>query len=363
MSALDNIKVSGYKSILDMNLSLNNLNVLIGANGSGKSNFISLFKLLNQVVERSLQLYVGKEGGANSLLYFGRKTTDAISIYLAFGSNKYSVQFVPTVDDRLIFGDEYCEHTYPTGIPFKVQLASGSRETELVDEATTRGGRIAHHVLRSLRSWKVYHFHDTSENAKVKQLGDLSDNKVLRPDASNLAAFLFSLQSRHVGNYNKIVQTIRLMVPFFDDFNLSPSTLNESKIQLEWREKGSDTYFNANALSDGTIRFMCLATLLLQPHLPSTILIDEPELGLHPYAITLLSGLLKSASIRTQVIISTQSVSLVNQFSAEDVIIVDKDPKNGSSLFRRLEKSEIESWLQEYGLGELWEKNVLGGRP
>jgi predicted ATPase len=363
MSALDSIKVKGYKSILNLDMQLNNLNVLIGANGSGKSNFISVFKLLNQVVERNLQLYVAQAGGADTLLSFGRKLTDVISINLKFGSNKYSVQFMPSANDTLIFGDEYCSHTYPTGYTYDVPLATGTRETGLVEEAMARRGDIAPQVLNSMRSWKIYHFHDTSESAKVKQTGDLNDNRVLRPDASNLAAFLFGLQLRNPDYFTRIVQIIRLMIPFFDDFNLHPSTLNENKIRLEWREKGSDAYFDANALSDGTLRFMCLATLLLQPQLPSTILIDEPELGLHPYAITLLAGLLRSASVRTQVIVSTQSVSLVNQFSPEDIIVVDKHTETGGSSFRRLEREEIEDWLQEYSLGELWEKNVLGGRP
>lgn len=363
MTKLDKIRVTGYKSLLNIDLALNNLNVLIGANGSGKSNFISLFKLLNQVVESNLQTYVGQSGGADALLSFGRKHTDAVNISLAFGPNKYTAKFVPTTDDTLIFSEEYCSYTYPTGYTFDVGLGSGTRETGLLTEAKQFPGRIADTVLKAMRSWKVYHFHDTSESAKVKQTGEINDNLRLRPDASNLAAFLFRLQSRHPENYTRIVQTIRLMVPFFEDFNLHPSALNENRIRLEWREKGSDAFFDAHALSDGTIRFMCLATLLLQPHLPATILIDEPELGLHPYAITLLAGLLRSAATRTQVIVSTQSVSLVNQFVAEDIIIVDKDNEAGGSIFRRLEKNEIEDWLQEYGLGELWEKNVLGGRP
>lgn len=152
-----------------------------------------------------------------------------------------------------------------------------------------------------------------------------------------------------------------MVAPFFRDFNLKPNLLNPDKIQLEWREVSADTYFNANSLSDGTLRFICLATLLLQPTLPSTILIDEPELGLHPYAITILAGLLKSAATKTQVIVSTQSVPLVNQLSPEDIIVVDRE--DNQSVFKRLDQQNVEEWLEDYGLGELWEKNILGGRP
>ena len=207
----------------------------------------------------------------------------------------------------------------------------------------------------------MYHFHDTSSAAKVKLTGDIGDNESLRSDASNLAAFLFLLKAKHPDSYRRIVSTVRLAAPFFDDFRLRPSPFNEQKIQLEWSEKNSDAYFNAHALSDGTLRFICLATLLLQPELPSLIIIDEPELGLHPYAIQLLAGLVRSASHKAQVILSTQSVTLVNQFTPEELIVVDR--KDGASELRRLSAKDLESWLESYSLGELWEKNVLGGRP
>jgi predicted ATPase len=154
---------------------------------------------------------------------------------------------------------------------------------------------------------------------------------------------------------------VRLVAPFFGDFDLRPSRLNPDKIRLEWHEKGSDMYFNAHALSDGTLRFICMVTLLLMPEPPATILIDEPELGLHPYAITLLAALLRSAATRTQVIVSTQSVTLVNQFDPEDIIVVDR--AEGRSLFQRQDRENLERWLHEYGMGDMWEKNLLGGRP
>jgi predicted ATPase len=215
--------------------------------------------------------------------------------------------------------------------------------------------------LQNLRSFAVYHFHDTSGTASVKHTGDLDDNYLLRPDGANLAALLYRLREKNPGDYSNIVDAIRLVFPFFDDFMLEPSRLNADRIRLEWRERGSDTYFNASALSDGTLRFICLATLLLQPDLPSTILLDEPELGLHPYAITILAELLRGAATKTQVIASTQSVGLVNQFEPEDVIVVEREDQQ--SVFRHLDRADMESWLDDYGLGDLWEKNIIGGRP
>jgi len=359
--ALKQIKIDGFKSIRNLDeLTLGNLNILIGANGAGKTNFISVFQFLNEIVEKNLQNFVRIAGGANALLYLGQKTTKEITINLDFGRNGYEAKFAPTSADNLFFSEEKCwYYSRNSDYQYFIELGQGHEETRLPEEA--RMGKIARHVLQYLKSWKIYHFHDTSEQAKVKLTGDINDNAILRPDASNLAAFLYLLQEKHQEYYDRIVKTIRLVGPFFDDFVLRPSPFNQNKIQLEWREKDSDAYFNANSLSDGTLRFICLTTLLLQPTLPSTILIDEPELGLHPYAINLLASMLQSAATKTQVIVSTQSVSLVNQFKPEDIIVVDRE--DGQSVFRHLESQEIENWLEEYDLGDLWKKNIIGGRP
>jgi predicted ATPase len=356
---LNRIKIKGFKSIKELDLKPTSLNILIGANGAGKSNF----KLLNNIAKENLQVYVKTAGGANSLLHFGRKNTDAIEGTLYFDNNEYEFQLLPSNSDNLFFGVErlFLDSKYKP--PNDPVVRKGHDETQLqqYQKQAEPYNHISNYVLKYLVDWKVYHFHDTSDSAKVKQTGDINDNEILKPDASNLAAFLFFLKEKEKDYYDKIVQSIRLVAPFFDDFNLRPSKLNPEKIQLEWKEKGSDEYFNAHYLSDGTLRYICLATLLLQPKLPSIILIDEPELGLHPYAIVLLASLIRSASHRTQLIISTQSVQLVNQFEPENIIVTDKI--EGQSHFKKLTQKEISSWMDDFSLGELWEKNVLGGRP
>lgn len=369
MMLLERIEIEGFKSIRELELELTALNILIGANGAGKSNFITMFQLLNEMLERRLQVYTGRIG-AESLLYFGAKTTSEIRVELTFTTdeeamfNGYEAIWEPSNDDTLIFTEEnYWLHDRSQyARPLVQHLGSGHRETRLFDKSSEVPYRlIVDYVIDALESWKLYHFHDTSAEAGIKRMGDIDDNAMLRPDASNLAAFLYRLKEKETAFYDRIVKTVRLVAPFFDDFILRPSPLNPEKIRLEWRERNSDTYFNAHSLSDGTLRFICLATLLLQPELPSLILIDEPELGLHPYAITLLANLLQSAAEQTQVIVSTQSVPLINQFTPEDVIVVDRDAEQ--STFKRLDSSLLETWLEEYGLGELWEKNIIGGRP
>lgn len=362
MSALDRLRIAGFKSIREQAVELRPLNVLIGANGAGKSNFIEVFELLHEIAEGRLQVYVGKAGGAENLLHFGSKKTGSISLFFEFGSNAYECELSATRKDRLIFADE---RVFFRGLgydsPYDMWLGRGHEESRLGESGPWEG--IAKHVLRSFMSWRVYHFHDTSASARVKRSGDVGDNEFLRSDAGNLAAFLYLLRENHERSYDNIVSTIRLVTPFFDDFRLRPDPLNPDRIRLEWRERGSDAYFDASALSDGTLRFVCLATLLMQPKkmLPTTVLLDEPELGLHPYAIHVLASMLESASSRAQVIVSTQSVTLVNQLDPEDLLVVDRE--DNESKFRRIGEEEISSWLDEYALGELWEKNVLGGRP
>jgi len=356
------IKIRGFKSIRDLDLPLNSLNVLIGANGSGKSNFISLFNLLNRIIEERLQVFVAQAGGPDSLLHYGRKTTDKLEVKIDFPPNSYEFSLIPTQDNSLIFDEETCYfHDPKYEIPCKVDLGGGQKETALNSNDVEWGQGVIEHVLNSIESWIIYHFHDTSPSSLMKQKGNLDDNLMFRADAANLAAYLFLLREKHRQHYDNIVATVQLAAPFFDDFILRPDPLNPRMIQLEWREKASDTYFNAHALSDGTLRFICLAVLLLQPHPPSLILLDEPELGLHPYAINLLADLLKSAATHTQVIVATQSVTLVNQFDYPDIIVVEREDRQ--SVFRQLKGEDMEHWLDEYGLGDLWEKNVIGGRP
>ncbi|HEV3155906.1 MAG TPA: AAA family ATPase [Candidatus Baltobacteraceae bacterium] len=353
------IAVRGYKSIKSLDLPLGALNVLIGANGAGKSNFISVFRLLNELSEQNLQGFVARSGGANALLHYGRKTTKEIHIKLDSSKIGYETYLDPDAHDGFNFRKE-AAIVYVEGddlSPYRTFLGTGQRESllPLVDPLTSSN------VINMLNSLKIYHFHDTSPSASMKQTGDINDNATLRADASNLAAFLYRFQKNNEIYYRKIIDTIGLVAPFFRDFNLRADPLNPEKIRLEWRERASDAYFNAHALSDGTLRFICLATLLLQPDPPATILIDEPELGLHPSAIQTLVELFRLASEKSQLIVSTQSVSLVNQLTPEEIIVVDR--AEDQSLFRRLQSNEITTWLEDYALGDLWEKNVIGGRP
>lgn len=360
MSAVKALSVSGYKSIRELrDFPLTNLNVLIGANGAGKSNFISLFKLLNQMYEQNLQIYSQVQGGPDALLHFGRDTTKNLHVKFDFAQNGYEFDLIPTNDNRLLIQQEqnlFNGKGYSRC--FTESLGKGHEESKLKVADTT----IAKYVKNSINNWRVYHFHDTSDTANVKRIHASNINLRLLPDAGNLAAYLYMLRIKHPREYQRIVETIRLVAPFFSDFVHRPN--NPEYVELEWTQPNkADMSFKAHLLSDGTLRFMCLATLLLQPIdlLPDTILIDEPELGLHPYAISILADMLKQVAEKKQLIVSTQSVELVNEFTPEDIIVVEQ--YDGASTFNRFTTEQLSGWLEAYSLGELWLQNVLGGRP
>ena len=357
MAKLESIEVDGYKSIRELHLELRDLNVLIGANGAGKSNLISAFGLLADLVAGRLRLHVGRRGGANSLLHFGSKQTTEVCLKVRFarGEYEYKVALSSTTDDGLLVEIESIG--WPGGV---FDLATFGGEAGIVRDIPLSAGIHASAVRDLIRGWRVHHFHDTSSSAPIKLKQDVDDNRELRADGSNLAAVLHALSHVAPAAYRRIVAATRQVAPYFDDFALDPDRLNPTKIMLGWRHRTDDSFFGPDALSDGTLRFIALATLLLQPNLPSLIVIDEPELGLHPFAIAQLAGMLRSAATRTQVIVATQSVTLLDQFTVDDVVVVDR---NGESTFRRLDEAALAEWLEDYSLGDLWLKNLLGGRP
>ncbi len=365
---LKRISVSGFKSIKTMDLELRPLNVLIGANGAGKSNLVSFFKLLNEMMGGRLQQFVAASGRAQSLLHLGPKVTPQMAARLEFevenGLDTYAMRLFHAAGDTLVFADETLSFLQ-TGYakPKSLCLGAGHQETRIGQEAETGEptAKVFRHLLNHCR---VYHFHDTSATARVRQYCYVGDNRWLMPDAGNLAAVLWRLRSERNGAaYRPIVTTTRLIAPFFDDFDLEPAGPQQKEIILNWRQKGSDQVFGPHQLSDGTLRAICLVTLLLLPEdeLPDLIIVDEPELGLHPYALDVLAALFKKTSHHAQILVSTQSSSFLDHFDPQDVVVVDRE--GPESKFIRPSAEQLEAWLEEYSLGEVWEKNVIGGGP
>lgn len=352
---MDFIEIKGYKSIKDEKIELQGINILIGANGSGKSNFISFFDFLNRLYHQKLNEYVALNGGANKFLHKGQKITDAIYFKIQFGTgvNAYAVSLSITTENKFIFMEEnlfYKDNVWKFG--------GATTESCLKESVTFR----TKYIRKYLESFRKYHFHDTGKHSAFTQLSHIeNDIHYLYSEGANLAAFLYEIQKSQRIVYKKIVKTIQSIAPYFSDFYFAPN--KEGYIRLQWTDKYSDVVFGVTDLSDGTLRFIALTVLFMQPNLPNTIIIDEPELGLHPTAIAKLAGMIKSVSKKgSQVILATQSTDLISHFEPHDIITVDQI--NGESKFTRLKDSELEQWLEEYTLDDLWKRNIITtGQP
>jgi predicted ATPase len=365
--SLESITVRGFKTIRELkDFRPGSLTVLIGPNGAGKSNFLSFFRMLSWALAPpgGLQEYIGKVGGASALLSDGPEQTPYLEggfcLRTNEGRNEYAFRLAYASGDSLIFTEEKYRFSR-FGLPSAswTDLDAGHREARLIAKAE-QGDRTARTISGLLRKVISHQFHNTSDTARIRQKWDVEEGRWLKEDAGNLAPFLFRLKRDESGFYLRIVDTIRLILPFFADFELEEEN---DRVLLKWRERDSDRIFNSGQAADGMLRIFALVALLEQPErdLPNVLLLDEPELGLHPYAIEVLSGIIRSASQHVQVILATQSVSLIDRFNPEDVVVVERHGRGSS--FQRLSGRDLQEWLDRYTLSELWEKNVIGGRP
>ncbi len=351
---MDFIEISGYKSINSERVDLNPINILIGANGSGKSNFISFFDFLNRLYNRKINDYTALSGGANKVLHKGQKVTDQISFKVEFDDrrNGYAATLKSGAEGFIFTSEKLFYQGHPWDI------SSSSREADIKNSESYR----AKYIRKYLNGLRKYHFHDTSEKSPFTNLSHVeNDIYYLYNDGSNLAAFLYHINEHNKKFYTRIIKTIQSIAPYFSDFYFKFNA--KGYVRLQWTDKYSDVTFGATDLSDGTIRFIALTVLFMQPKLPDTIIIDEPELGLHPTAIAKLAGMIKSVAAKGgQVIIATQSTDLISHFVPEDIITVDQ--KDGESKFKRLSNEELEQWLDDYTIDDLWKRNIITtGQP
>ena len=364
---IQSITIKNYKTIKNLeNFPLRNINILIGANGAGKSNFLKFWQLLKMSLRDQdiFDEYVAKQGEADALLSFGRKCSDRIefelsTLYPALSHSLFCV--LGSTDYNTLLPPKYFFRPFPLGsLGFKIEDYKGvgvSMDT------------IWNHYSKILNQLQQYHFHDTTATSPILSSQPLYQNDRLFSDGENIAPFIYRIYKHYRQNYDLLVRTIRALVPDFYDFHIDiklKDTENTSLFWLNRNDMGSDNVkkYHPVLLSDGSLRIICLLTVLLQPKelMPKIILIDEPELGLHPQAIDLISQIIKDVSEHAQFIIATQSPAFINLFAPEDIVVVDKNA-DGTSDFNRLDSSKLTHWLQNYSLSELWYKNILGGQP
>jgi predicted ATPase len=335
---LKSLEIKGFKSISPegQRIPLGDVTVLLGANGSGKSNLLSFFRLLNALATDKLYYHTKYYGGANRLLYLGGKAAQSMSFSLSLenenSSGTYQATLSPDANDSLFLNN---------------------------------AARPSQEISDFLAKIQVYQFHDTTDTSPLKRQCHMDDVYFLRSDGGNIAPFLKMLKNSFPRHYAKIVRHIQNVFPQFGDFLLDPFPGTEY-VQLNWKSKSENGYvFFPSQLSDGTLRFIALATLLLLPAeiLPPVLVIDEPELGLHPAALSELVAMVRYASQNSQVLLATQSSRLVDEFLPEQIVVVERDEARECSVYTKPDAALLQEWLERYTLSELWEKNVLGGNP
>ncbi len=362
---LKSFTIKGYKSIKEIDgFEPRSVNILIGPNGAGKSNFISFFKFLSWMLysDGKLREHVSYLGGANDILHDGADVTKSIdaevSIKTASGLNEYKFSLMFAKPDKLVFKEEKYRFIKRTmsGEANWSSCGIGHEEAKLpeINNPTPTA------ILNLLRKLIVYQFHNTSDTAPMRLKWSMADGRWLKQNGDNLGSFLYRLQREEKPYYLRIIKYIRLVLPFFDDFELYDEF---GQVLLRWKEKGTNKVFNAGQASDGMLRTIALIGLLAQNprDLPTVLFLDEPELGLHPSAIDAVAGLIKAVSSHCQVFVATQSISFVNNFELDDLVVIDR--KGRSSEYSRPDSEQLAAYLEEFSTGEIWEKNIIGGRP
>lgn len=363
---LSALGLTGFRSFPSVGMPLGAINVLIGANGAGKSNLLAFLRMLAMMFSdrHGLERYVTQAGGASTLLRRGPKVTQVIRALLEIESPigwfAYEFELAYADSNSLYFDKERCRHARFGKASDWFDLGAGHVEPRLTRVPDPLPSHADGEFSTLLLGMEVYHFQDTSRNAAIKQSAPETDSQRLRGDAANLAPVLLLLRRSYPAHYQRILATLRQVAPFFGDFVLDPEG---GYVLLRWREAGSDMVFGPHQLSDGTIRVVALLTLLLQPPelMPGLVVIDEPELGLHPAAVKIIAGLVRAASVQRQCIVATQSPQFLDEFDAGEVVVADRD-EAGTHL-RRLSPEALAQWLHEYSLSDLWSMNILGGRP
>lgn len=361
---LKNISLKGFKSFSfeqGMNLPLEDITVLLGANGSGKSNIISFFQLLSAMLEENLQNYIARMGTSELYLYYGVKKTKNIEFELNLSQGEdervYACHLAYAIPDSLIIEREYLDIN---------GVYTGLNRYNVKETVFWKGeyNEEKSQVYKFLHGFKIFQFQDTSIESAMRLPSNKYQTDYLQGNGGNIAAYLYYLKNEYNEYYARIVGYIREIMPQFGDFYLQPSAAGY--IMLKWKDNSSNDYIMLpQQLSDGTLRFIALTTLLLQPaeKLPSLIILDEPELGLHPSAINQLAEMVKQASRYTQVILATQSPLLADEFDAKNIVVVERDEYLQCTTVHKLDEEHLKEWLEEYTISELWNKNVIGGKP
>jgi predicted ATPase len=349
------LRLSGWRSIVDETIELGPLNVVVGGNGSGKSNLLSVFRVLNAMIGGRLQSLFAADRAVDDAtddwIHHGVNRAKAIAVSLVLqtrtGVSTYGAAWeragdgrMPFVDERIGFMRDGREE------PYQRLLGDGHLETQLSD-VSNRGDHTARVIHNFLARSRFYSFSDLSADSLVRRPCPVQQNRFLAPNGQNAAAVLWRYQREHPDVFERIEAVVRQAFPEIQSIlpRLSP---DGKLVSIDWKRRGTGNRFSLHTVSNGAILFLLMAMLTCQPsaELPLIMAIEEPELGLSPRGIDQLAELMRQASQECQILVTTHSPYLVDACDTEHVIVASQ--QNHQSQFRRLSDTALEAWLDEY---------------
>ena len=383
------LHVSNYRCLANVDLPLRNLNVLIGPNGAGKTSLLEIFQLLQRGSQLQLGDFLAENGGIDAVINRGRNdhrpTKLSIEVTLDVESERSPEPMTYTVElfslqRTLAIGMERLEWqvTSDAPQPFRYIDANGER-IRYYDPVTTKlvtpnwayqTNELAlaqvpkmyqePEALRNLLAITAFHsFLDVSSRSAVRLPQPLAPGMRPGPNGDGLYSALFNMRSKAPETYERILALLEQGFPGFQ--RLEFDVVGAGQITLMWLERHSRQPLYPNQLSEGTLRFLWLIATLLSPAIPPLLLLDEPEVSLHPELLMLLAGVLQDVSAGSQIVVATHSPDLIRWLKPDEVLVVDKI--DGASTFTWADTMHLEAWLEDFTLRDLWLMGNLGGRP
>lgn len=373
---ISKLKVENYKSLKDVEIDFHSFNVLIGPNNSGKSNILDCLAFLADTAMTDISTAFAKRGGYDHLI-FGGQTEEEIKIAVEIVDKtkimRFNVAFreygvikekltltdsqkMPIRTKILIDGSEGSGRYFDEEERVKKKYHYGKETLALRYFRDRRRHRTIMNFANQIKKWKFYHF------VPFEMRGVFSATKKFDPGhkGKEAARTLHSLVSEYPHSYfTEIEDTLKSAINEIDDLRAPLTERGETYIAI--KEKGFERVFDHHQVSDGTLRFLAHLMVLLSPKskLPSLACFEEPENFVNPRLLELLAEILKKA--RTQVIVTTHSPYFIDFVEPEDLIIVEK--KEGKTVSKRLSKKELEKFMEDFSLGELWYSGKIGGVP
>ena len=384
MYKIERIKIGGFRRLREVNLEVRPFMVVIGANGVGKTSFLDAFSVLSSSASGNLNNALSLFGGIENILTRGKSVELSFSVdmdipqyqplnyelRLSPSSTAYSIQ-------REILSQRHERHVLPflhidsSGSDIRYYEMGGKVPSGLVRPnwehnpletslaQVPKMFREPEELRRILATATQYHALDVGPRAAVKMPQPMKPATLPGPNGEDLVPYLYYLRESDRNRFDSIVDSLRSAFPGFEELAFPP--VAAGVLAMIWKDKNFRKPMYTNELSEGTLRFLWIISLLASPSLSTITMIDEPEISLHPELLSLLADLMREAAKRTQLIVATHSDRFIRFLKPEEVVVMDVN-EDGCSTVAWADSLDLDEWLADYSLDEVWRMGRMGGR-